>query len=100
MLKPVLYQGGSSLAYILLGDSGSVGAFTPGSNQGLNYFLLVYQNLFKAPFQPRYSINVSEKTTALELLAYFVGVIPGIYFTYRILVELYYYLTRKDEEIV
>jgi len=41
---------------------------------------------------------LSEETSLIHLLAYVIGLIPGAYFTYRLLVELYYYLARRDED--
>jgi hypothetical protein len=43
---------------------------------------------------------MSEQVSTLELIAYIVGMLPGIYFAYRLLVELYHYLTKKDEDFI
>ncbi len=43
---------------------------------------------------------MSESTSTLEIVAYLVGIIPSIYFAYKLLVEAYYYLTKKDEDFL
>jgi len=43
---------------------------------------------------------MSEQITTIELIAYIIGMIPGAYFAYRLLVELYHYLTKKDEDFL
>ena len=43
---------------------------------------------------------MSEQVTTLEWIAYIIGLIPSVYFAYRLLVELYHYLTKKDEDFL
>ena len=43
---------------------------------------------------------MSEQVSTLELVAYIIGMIPSVYFAYRLLVELYHYLTKKDEDFL
>jgi hypothetical protein len=43
---------------------------------------------------------MSEQVSTIELLAYVIGIIPSIYFAYRLLVELYHYLNKKDEDFL
>lgn len=45
-------------------------------------------------------IRLSEQVTTLELIAYLVGIIPSVYFAYRLLVELYYHLKKKDDDFL
>jgi len=43
---------------------------------------------------------LSEQTISLELIAYVIGIIPSVYFAYRLLVELYYYVTKKEDDFL
>jgi len=43
---------------------------------------------------------MSEQVSTVQLIAYVVGIIPSIYFAYRLLVELYHYITKKDEDFL
>ena len=43
---------------------------------------------------------MSEQVSTVQLIAYVVGIIPSIYFAYRLLVELYHYLTKKDDDFL
>ncbi len=43
---------------------------------------------------------MSEQVSTIELIAYLVGMIPSVYFAYRLLVELYHYLTKKDDDFL
>lgn len=43
---------------------------------------------------------MSEQVSTVQLIAYIVGIIPSIYFAYRLLVELYHYLTKKDDDFL
>ena len=43
---------------------------------------------------------MSEHVSTVQLIAYVVGIIPSIYFAYRLLVELYHYITKKDEDFL
>ncbi len=43
---------------------------------------------------------MSEQVTTIQLVAYIVGLIPSVYFAYKLLVELYHYLTKKDEDFL
>ncbi|MCW4012368.1 MAG: hypothetical protein NWF07_05165 [Candidatus Bathyarchaeota archaeon] len=43
---------------------------------------------------------MSEQISTLELIAYVIGIIPSVYFAYRLLVELYYYLTKKEDDFL
>ncbi len=43
---------------------------------------------------------MSEQVSTIELIAYLVGMIPSVYFAYRLVVELYHYLTKKDDDFL
>lgn len=43
---------------------------------------------------------MSEQASTLELIAFFIGMIPGAYFAYRLLVEVYHYFTKKDDDFL
>lgn len=43
---------------------------------------------------------MSEQVSLVQQIAYIIGMIPGIYFAYRLLVELYHYLTKKDDDFL
>ncbi|MFW6109650.1 MAG: hypothetical protein ACOC6N_04285 [archaeon] len=43
---------------------------------------------------------MSEQVSTIELIAYLIGMIPSVYFAYRLLVELYHYLTKKDDDFL
>ena len=43
---------------------------------------------------------MSEQASTLQIVAYVVGMIPGVYFAYRLLVEAYHYLTKKDDDFL
>jgi len=43
---------------------------------------------------------MSEQASTLQLVAYVVGMIPSIYFAYRLLVEVYHYLTKKEDDFL
>jgi hypothetical protein len=43
---------------------------------------------------------MSEQASTLTQIAYIVGMLPGLYFAYRLLVELYHYLTKKDDDFL
>jgi len=43
---------------------------------------------------------MSEQTSTLQIVAYVVGMIPSVYFAYRLLVEAYHYLTKKDDDFL
>ena len=38
--------------------------------------------------------------TTVQLIAYIIGMLPGAYFAYMLLVELYHYLTKKEEDFL
>ncbi len=40
---------------------------------------------------------MSEQASTLQIVAYIVGMIPSIYFAYRLLVEAYHYLKKDDD---
>ncbi len=40
------------------------------------------------------------ETNATQILVYVLGALPSIYFLYRILVEAYHYITKKDEDFL
>jgi hypothetical protein len=43
---------------------------------------------------------MSETTNIPQILIYLLGALPSIYFTYRILLELYHYITKKEEDFL
>jgi len=43
---------------------------------------------------------MSEQASTLQIVAYVVGLIPSVYFAYRLLVEAYHYLTKKDDDFL
>ena len=43
---------------------------------------------------------MSEQASTLQIVAYVVGMIPSIYFAYRLIVEAYHYLTKKDDDFL
>ncbi len=43
---------------------------------------------------------MSEQASTLQVVAYVVGMIPSVYFAYRLLVEAYHYLTKKDDDFL
>ncbi|MFA9496581.1 MAG: hypothetical protein ACERKS_11775 [Candidatus Bathyarchaeota archaeon] len=43
---------------------------------------------------------MSEQASTLQIVAYVVGMIPSVYFAYRLLVEAYHYLTKKDDDFL
>lgn len=43
---------------------------------------------------------MSEQASTLQIVAYVVGMIPSIYFAYRLLVEIYHYLTKKEDDFL
>jgi len=43
---------------------------------------------------------LSEQQTTLQLVAYLIGMIPGIYFAYLLIVEAYHLLKKKDEDFL
>ena len=43
---------------------------------------------------------MSEQASTLQIVAYIVGMIPSVYFAYRLLVEAYHYLTKKDDDFL
>jgi len=43
---------------------------------------------------------MSEQASTLQIVAYVVGMIPSIYFAYRLLVEVYHYLTKKEDDFL
>jgi len=43
---------------------------------------------------------MSEQASTLQIVAYVVGMIPSVYFAYRLIVEAYHYLTKKDDDFL
>ncbi len=43
---------------------------------------------------------MSEQASTLQIVAYVVGMIPSVYFAYRLLVEAYHYFTKKDDDFL
>ncbi|MFH1179791.1 MAG: hypothetical protein V1710_05480 [Candidatus Bathyarchaeota archaeon] len=43
---------------------------------------------------------MSEQASTVQLIAYLVGMVPSVYFAYRLLVELYHILKKKDEDFL
>ena len=43
---------------------------------------------------------MSETTSATQIIIYLLGALPSIYFAYKILVELYHYLTKKEDDFL
>jgi hypothetical protein len=43
---------------------------------------------------------LSEQASTLQIIAYVVGMIPSVYFAYRLIVEAYHYLTKKDDDFL
>ena len=43
---------------------------------------------------------MSEQASTLQIVAYVVGMIPSVYFAYRLLLEAYHYLTKKDDDFL
>ncbi len=43
---------------------------------------------------------MSEQVSTIQWIAYLVGIIPSVYFAYRLLVEAYYHFTKKDEDFL
>lgn len=43
---------------------------------------------------------MSEQASTLQIVAYIVGMIPSVYFAYRLLVEAYHFLTKKDDDFL
>ncbi len=43
---------------------------------------------------------MSEQASTLQIVAYVVGMIPSVYFAYRLLVEAYHYLTKKEDDFL
>jgi len=41
---------------------------------------------------------MSESASTLEIVAYIVGIIPSVYFAYRLVVEAYHYIIKKDDD--
>ena len=41
---------------------------------------------------------MSEQASTLQIVAYLVGMIPSVYFAYKLLVEAYHYLMKKDDD--
>jgi hypothetical protein len=43
---------------------------------------------------------MSESQSIITVLAYVIGLIPGMYFAYRLLREVFYYFKHDDEDIL
>ena len=43
---------------------------------------------------------MSESVSTLEIVAYVVGMIPSVYFAYRLIVEAYHYITKKEDDFL
>ncbi len=43
---------------------------------------------------------MSESASTLEIVAYVVGMIPSVYFAYRLIVEAYHYITKKEDDFL
>ncbi len=43
---------------------------------------------------------MSESASTLEIVAYIVGIIPSVYFAYRLVLEAYHYVTKKDDDFL
>jgi len=40
------------------------------------------------------------ETSNISLIAYILGLLPGMYFSYKLIRALIYYLKRDDEDII
>ena len=43
---------------------------------------------------------MSEQASTLQIVAYIVGMIPSVYFAYKLLREAYHYLTKKEDDFL
>jgi hypothetical protein len=43
---------------------------------------------------------MSEQASTIQIIAYIAGMIPSVYFAYRLLVEVYHYLTKKEDDFL
>jgi hypothetical protein len=43
---------------------------------------------------------MSEQASTIQTIAYIAGMIPSVYFAYKLLKEAYHYLTKKDEDFL
>lgn len=43
---------------------------------------------------------MSESASTLEIVAYIVGIIPSVYFAYRLVKEAYHYIMKKDDDFL
>ena len=43
---------------------------------------------------------MSESVSAIQVASYIVAIIPSVYFLYRIVREVIYYLKRNDDDIL
>lgn len=43
---------------------------------------------------------MSESASTIKIVAYIVGMVPSVYFAYKLLREAYHYLTKKDDDFL
>ncbi len=43
---------------------------------------------------------MSESASTFEIVVYIVGMIPSVYFAYKLVVEAYHYITKKDDDFL